>query len=148
MKITLEELSLKKHNWYDCCQLELTEEQKEFMESNAISIAHSKFVDTLETFAINLDDKVVGFLMYNTVPEELDALWIYRIMVDKNYQGQGIGKIAAKLMIEKMMELPDVKRIVAAFRPENEASHALWKSLGFIDNGHRFGREMALLKER
>ena len=146
INVTLQELSSSNHNWYDCCQLELTEEQQQFMESNAISIAHSQFEMTLQPYAIYLDDRVVGFLMYNTVIEELDAYWIYRIMLDKNYQQQGIGKIAAELMIEKIAELPNAKRIVAGYRPENKGSHALWASLGFVDYGDRFGREMAVIK--
>lgn len=147
INVTLQELSSENHNWYDCCKLELTDKQQEFMESNAISIAHSKFEPTLMPHAIYLDDKVVGFLMYNTAIEELDAHWVYRIMVDKNHQNLGIGKIAAKLMISRITKLPNAKRIAAGYRPENKESGALWKILGFIDNGDRFGREMVVVKE-
>ena len=147
LNVTLQELSGENNNWYDCCKLKLTEAQQEFFEPNAISIAHSKFEPTLQPLAIYLDDKVVGFLMYNTVPEELNAIWIYRIMVDADYQNQGIGKIAAKLMLDKIAELPSAKRIVYAYRPENLASAALAKSLGFIDHGDRFGHEIATIKE-
>lgn len=145
--ITLQALSAENHNWYDCCKLELTEEQQGFMESNAISIAHSKFEKTLEPYAICLDNDVIGFLMYNTDTEELDAYWIYRIMLDKAYQNQGIGKIAAELMISKITELSNAKRIAVGYHPENKASGALWKSLGFVDNGDRFGREIVVVKE-
>ena len=67
-------------------------------------------------------------------------------MLDVHYQNQGIGKIAGQLMLDKMAELPNAKRIVAGFRPENKASRALWKSFGFVDEGHRFGQEMAMIK--
>jgi len=66
--------------------------------------------------------------MYNTVTEELDAHWIYRIMVDKDHQNQGIGKIAAKLMISKITKLPNAKRIAAGYRPENKESGAHLRS--------------------
>jgi len=146
INVTLQELSSEKNNWYDCCQLVLADEQQAYMEPNAVSIAHSKFETSLQPYAIYLDDKVVGFLMYNTIMEELDAYWIYRIMLDKDYQKQGIGKIAAELMIKQMAKLPKAKRIVAGYRPENKGSHALWRSLGFIDEGDRFGKEMAVVK--
>ncbi|PFG06407.1 GNAT family N-acetyltransferase [Bacillus sp. es.034] len=134
-------------NWYECCQLELSLEQQEFIEPNAISIAQSKFEPTLKPFAIYYEDKVVGFLMFNSEPEELDANWVYRIMVDKNYQGKGIGKAATDLMIHEMMETYGIHRIVVGYHPDNQGAHSLYESLGFVDHGDRFGREMAVVKE-
>jgi diamine N-acetyltransferase len=139
-------VEVNKANWYDCCQLEISDDQKAFIESNAVSIAQSKFEPSLKPFAIYYEDKVVGFLMYNTVPEELDAFWVYRIMVDKSYQGKGIGKTATALMIEGMIETLDVERIVVGYHPENKGAHHLYSSLGFVDQGDRFGREMAVVK--
>lgn len=139
-------VELNKDNWYDCCQLETSDDQKAFIEANAISIAQSKFEPSLKPFAIYYEDKVVGFLMYNSMPEELDAYWVYRIMVDKSYQGKGIGKAATALMIEEMIETLDADKIVVGYHPTNKEAHHLYSSLGFVDQGDRFGREMAVVK--
>ncbi len=139
-------VELNAENWYDCCELEISTEQKEYIEPNAISIAQSKFERTLKPFAIYFEEKVVGFLMYNTVQEELDGYWVYRIMVDKKFQGKGIGKAATNMMISEMAKLPNVKKIVVGYHPENLGAHNLYSSLGFIDNGDRFGKEMAVIK--
>ena len=139
-------IELNTENWYDCCELEVSTEQKEYIESNAISIAQSKFEHTLKPYAIYIGEKVVGFLMYNSVQEELDGYWIYRIMVDKEYQGKGIGKAATKLMIAEMAKLPNAKNIIVGYHPNNIGAHNLYSSLGFIDNGNRFGKEMAVIK--
>ncbi|WP_155592201.1 GNAT family N-acetyltransferase [Lysinibacillus cavernae] len=139
-------VELNAENWYDCCELEVSTEQKEYMEPNAISIAQSKFEPTLKPYAIYFKEKVVGFLMYNSVREELDGYWVYRIMVDKEYQGKGIGKAATKLMISEMAKLPNSKKIVVGYHPENLGAHNLYSSLGFIDDGDRFGKEMAVIK--
>lgn len=139
-------VELNEENWYDCCELEVSTEQKEYMEPNSISIAQSKFEPTLKPYAIYLNEKVVGFLMYNSVQEELDGYWVYRIMVDKEYQGKGIGKAATKLMISEMTKLPNSKKIIVGYHPENLGAHNLYSSLGFIDNGDRFGKEMAVIK--
>ncbi|MFJ7973747.1 GNAT family N-acetyltransferase [Psychrobacillus sp. NPDC096389] len=139
-------VELNAENWYDCCELEVSTEQKEYMEPNAVSIAQSKFETSLKPYAIYVADEIVGFLMYNSVQEELDGYWIYRIMVDKKFQGKGIGKAATKLMILEMAKLPDAKKIVVGYHPENLGAHNLYSSLGFIDNGDRFGKEMAVIK--
>lgn len=139
-------VELNAENWYQCCELEVSAEQKGYMEPNAISIAQSKFEPTLKPYAIYAEDKIVGFLMYNSVLEELDGYWVYRIMVDKEFQGKGIGKIATKLMISEIAKLPNAKKIVVGYHPENLGAHNLYASLGFIDNGDRFGKEMAVIK--
>ncbi|PWW29000.1 diamine N-acetyltransferase [Cytobacillus oceanisediminis] len=138
---------LNAENWYDCCLLEVSEEQIAYLEPNAVSIAQSKFETTLKPYAIYFEEKVVGFFMFNTVREELYGYWIYRIMVDKNYQGKGIGKKATELMIAEMAKLPDVKNIVVGYHPENQGAHNLYRSLGFVGHGDRFGKEMAVVKQ-
>ena len=146
MKQNVRIVELNAENWYDCCELEVSPEQKKFMESNAISIAQSKFEPTLKPYAIYDNEKVVGFLMYNSVQEELDGYWIYRIMVDKTFQGNGIGKVATALMLSEMAKLPNVKKIIVGYHPENLEAHHLYTSLGFMDEGVRFGKEMAVIK--
>lgn len=61
MEQNVQIVELNAENWYDCCELEVSPEQKKFMESNAISIAQSKFEPTLKPYAIYDNEKVVGF---------------------------------------------------------------------------------------
>ena len=142
--VTIKELNAE--NWFECCELKVGRKQEAFMEPNAISIAQSKFEPSLRTYAIYENDKVVGFLMYNTELEELDGYWIYRIMVDEKFQGKGIGKAATKLMISEMSKLPNANKIIVGYHPENKGAHHLYASLGFMDYGDRFGKEMAVIK--
>lgn len=133
-------------NWYECSLLEISKEQRDYIEPNAISIAQSKFEPTLRPYVIYFEEKVVGFLMFNSVKEELDGYWIYRIMIDKHFQGKGIGKAATKLMILEIAKLPNAQKIIVGYHPENKGAHNLYRSLGFEDRGNRFGKEMAVIK--
>ena len=133
-------------NWYECCLLEIANEQRNYIEPNAISIAQSKFEQTLRPYVIYFEEKVVGFLMFNSVKEELDGYWIYRIMIDKHFQGKGIGKAATKLMISEIAKLPNAQKIIVGYHPENKGAHNLYRSMGFEDHGNRFGKEMAVIK--
>ncbi|MDR7071500.1 GNAT family N-acetyltransferase [Fictibacillus barbaricus] len=141
--VELVELNAK--NWYECCTLELADHQAGHIEPNAVSIAQSKFEPSLKPYAIYYKGKTVGFLMFNSIMEELDGYWIYRIMVDKNYQQKGIGKTATKLMIDELINKTNAKRIVVGYHPENRGAHQLYASLGFVDHGDRFGKEMAVV---
>jgi diamine N-acetyltransferase len=51
-KVRIEEVTAD--NWYDCCLLELSEEQKAYMEPNAVSIAQSRFETALRPHVIYL----------------------------------------------------------------------------------------------
>ena len=68
---------LNSENWYPCCKLNLLNEQKKFMESNEVSIAQSKFEPTLRPYAIYYNHQIVGFLMFNSIKEELNGYWVY-----------------------------------------------------------------------
>lgn len=138
---------LNEENWYECCQLELGEGQEKYMEPNAVSIAQTKFEPSLRPYAIYKDGEVAGFLMVNSVKEELDGYWIYRIMVDKNQQGKGVGKAAMKLMVDEMIKAFGATKIVVGYHPDNKAAHQLYAALGFVDHGNRFGKEMAVVKQ-
>ncbi|MFC7371675.1 GNAT family N-acetyltransferase [Fictibacillus iocasae] len=142
--VTLTEINAD--NWYECCQLQLTKEQEAYMEPNAVSIAQSKFQPSLKAYAIYHYKQMAGFLMFNSEPEELGGHWVYRIMIDQAFQGKGIGKQATSLMIAEMEKLPGVKNIVVGYHPDNMGAHRLYKSLGFVDHGDRFGKEMAVVK--
>lgn len=140
-------VELNAKNWYDCCELTVSKEQADYMEPNAVSIAQSKFEPTLKPYAIYAGDQAVGFLMYNSIAEELEGYWIYRIMVDQAFQGHGIGKAATNLMIAEMAKSLNAKKIVVGYHPENMSAHNLYASLGFEDHGDRFGKEMAVVKQ-
>jgi len=141
--VRLEEITAE--TWYEVCQLRVAADQQEFLESNAISIAQSKFEPTLQLRAIVHGDDLVGFLMFNTDSEELDAHWIYRLMIDERYQRQGVARQAMALLLQEMKTLPGCCRLVAGYSPKNRAAGALYASLGFEDRGDRFGKEMAVV---
>ena len=132
-------------NWYDCCQLGVSEEQEQFVEPNSVSIAQSKYEPTLRLKAIYLRQDLVGFAMYNTEPEELDGHWIYRLMIDKQYQRRGIARQAMRSIIDEMAGLANCRRIIVGYKPSNTAARALYASLGFEDRGNRFGKEAAVV---
>lgn len=143
-KITIKEIN--EENWYECCELKISETQQKYLEPNSISILHAKFEHSLKPYAIYLEEKVVGFLMFTSILEELDGYWIYRLMVDEQYQGMGIAKKATQLMMSEIENLRNAKKIVVGYHPENIAAYNLYNSLGFVDYGNRFGKEMAVVK--
>ena len=161
--IHLEEIDYR--NVWDIIELEVTEPQEEFVASNQISLVQAYSVRDSETkafpFGIYNDDTPVGFLMigFNEAatydddevpPKVLDGNYsLWRLMIDKEYQGQGFGRQAVQLAIEFIRTLPCGKAELCAlsYEPENEVARKLYHSFGFEENGEMDDDEIvAVLK--
>lgn len=163
--IHLEKVEAK--NFYDVVDLKIKRSQKEFVASNVLSIATAYAVIGTECsafpFGIYDDEKLVGFLMvgfneaatYEFVdgieaPEALKNNYsIWRLMIDKRYQGKGYGRKAIELALDFIRTWPCGKAEYCeiSYEPENTVARDLYHSCGFIENGEMDGEEIvAVLK--
>ena len=137
--VTLTEVT--RDNWVECIRLQLKDSQKGNLASNVETIAESKFEEHHRLRAICLLDRVVGMLAYaqeNDPPDE-ELYWIFRLMIDKDYQRQGVGVAAMKLAMDELTELGAL-RIRTMHKPANRAAAGLYQklgfeSIGFLDDG-------------
>ncbi|MGX7594554.1 hypothetical protein ACWNS2_04885 [Planococcus plakortidis] len=49
-------------------------------------------------------------------------------------------------MPKEMAESIGAEKVVIGHHPDNAGAHQLYESLGFEDHGHRFDKEMAVVK--
>ena len=162
--IRLEKIDAR--NVWDVLDLKLKREQKAFVAPNDISIVQAYTAIgtgcSAFPFAICRDDKPIGFLMvgfneaalYELDDEEPPAALknnysIWRLMIDKRYQGRGYGREAIKLALDFIRTWPCGKAELCelSYEPENEVGAKLYHSLGFVENGEMDGDEIvAVLK--
>jgi len=154
--ITIKEISLLSDNMKECISLEVLPNQWEYVALNADSLAEA--YDTNKEYekngegerafpyAIYKDDVMVGFIMLGYFPPEegeeaLDtensSYYIWRLFVDKRYQGQGIGKAALSLMMDFVKTKPygDAMYCFSSYVPENIASKSTFASYGYEEDG-------------
>ncbi|WP_100404311.1 GNAT family N-acetyltransferase [Bacillus solitudinis] len=131
-KISLE--SIDKSNWEEAIKLSVKEEQHTFIASNLYSIAEVQFLDNFYAKGIYIDNKMIGFTMYGIDPDD-NNYWIYRLMIDKEYQRKGIGVQAIYLIIEKIRDINDknIPLIMIGYNPENLSAKFAYKKAGFIE---------------
>ena len=154
------------NNVWDVLDLRVKQAQKGFVASNEISIVQAYAAIgsgcSAFPFAICNDRRPVGFLMIgfneaalygpdgDTPPESLKnnySLW--RLMIDKRYQGRGYGKEAVRLALEFIRTWPcgKAKYCELSYEPENEIAARLYRSFGFRETGEKDGGEIvAVLK--
>lgn len=130
-------LSLKpivKNNWEEAIQLSVNEEQKPYIASNLYSIAELQFLDNFYARGIYFDNKMIGFTLYG-IDSDDHNFWIYRLMIDKEFQGKGKGVEAIHLIIQEIRRINDsnIPLIMIGYHPENLQARLAYKKAGFVE---------------
>lgn len=156
MKIKLEKITAK--NIWDVVKLQVKDKQRKFVASNTVSLLEAYATQNeggqVETFAIYDGKQLVGFMMINfdvwnwkgapKVAHHNYCLW--RFMIDKNFQNQGLGRQALKKLIAyvKTKPLGDGDKLYLSYVPGNAYAEKLYKDAGFKENGEKDGPEIVL----
>lgn len=119
-----------KKNFETIINLEVSQDQQQYVASNIYSIAESKIYPECIPLGIYVKDSAVGFLMYafNRADE---SYWVCRLMVDRYFQGKGYGKEAMGLIIDELKKRPNCDHIKLSTMPGNISAQKLYQSLGF-----------------
>jgi diamine N-acetyltransferase len=143
MKILLREID--KDNWREVIRLKVHKGQEHFVASNLFSLAEAYVKPDAPQYhpmAIYHKGQIVGFTMYACDPESSSEHWISRFMIDKRYQGQGLGRAAMVELLKLISRNDRCRKINLCVNPDNTAAQELYKSLGFTDTGSIYGEEL------
>ena len=158
-------LKLKKinrNNVEEILKLEVFDNQKSFVATNNSSIIEAYIAITennhVFTFGIYKDDTPIGFLMigYDVNSDNEGApkiakgnYNIWRLMIDKKFQGQGFGKEAMGLALEFANTFPcgTAKYCWLSYESDNNVARQLYKSVGFVETDEKDGEEIVVIME-
>ena len=158
-------LKLKKinrNNIAEILNLEVFDNQKSFIATNNSSIIEAYIAITdnnhVFTFGIYQDDTPIGFLMIgfdvNSDDEGAPKIAkgnynIWRLMIDKKFQGKGFGKKVMDLALEFVNTFPcgTAKYCWLSYESDNEVARQLYKSVGFVENDEKDGEEIVAILE-
>lgn len=111
------------------CNLEVAEEQRDFVAPNAISIAEAHFVPTHWMRAIYADGEPAGFVLTYELPDE-PTYYLWRFMVADGFQRRGIGRRAMELLLDRWRGLGATVASLSVV-PSNPDAIVFYESLGF-----------------
>lgn len=153
--VSIEQVNGK--NVWDILRLNVADEQKSFVAGNDISIieAYTATVAGGHAFPFGIfDDGVaIGFFMigYST-----DEYWenppkiaksnycLWRLMIGRQYQQKGYGKLAMQLALDFVRSMPcgQAEYFWLSYEPENTTAKKLYHSFGFRETGDLDGEEV------
>lgn len=126
--ITLREIN--RENVRAVIRLDVAPHQKTMVASNAVSLAQYSVTTKAWTRAIYADDVLVGYVLVSDDHEAADY-YLWRLMVDRRYQGMGFGRIAMQLVIDYVRTRPGAKGLSTSYVPVAGGPEGFYKSLGF-----------------
>ncbi|MGM8216564.1 GNAT family N-acetyltransferase [Bacillaceae bacterium W0354] len=124
--------TITKDNWIKAISLKVRDDQKNFIASNAISLAQLNFLENFHAKGIYFNDEMVGFTLYG-IDEDDGEYWIYRMMIDQKHQGKGYGKKAVELIIEDIRKIKEDRHqtITLSYEPTNTHAKQVYEKAGF-----------------
>lgn len=120
-------------NWRDLVSLSVNKNQLEYIESNALSIAESKFITEWRPVGIYDNDNLIGFAMYGLLDD--NRVWLDRFMIDSKFQGKGYGKASLKFLIHHLKAEYNCDDLYLSIFENNISAIELYKNFGFEFNG-------------
>ena len=125
--------------------LQVREDQRDFLPSIASSIELAKGYPDAVCLAVRAAHGVCGFAMYG-IDYESGSWKIFRLLVAQAFQGQGIGRRAMNLLLERLRTRHGAHDVRIVYSASNAVAHALYSSLGFVECGVRGDRKLAMLR--
>lgn len=149
-------------NIWDILKLQVSENQKDFVASNDVSIIEAYIAITSNGYAFPFGifegTDPVGFVMigydkddsWKDAPAVADGNYnLWRLMIDQNHQNKGYGRQAVGLALQFIRTFPCGKADYCwlSYEPENTVAKSLYASFGFTETGEKDGEEqIAVLK--
>lgn len=121
-------------NYQFALSLSVKERQKEYIASNMQSLAEAyAYRAYAEAYLISLNGTYIGFcLLQVDLKEQFFDIW--RLMIDKDYQGKGYGKQALLIIID-YLKTKGSRTIHISHQENNYGVSRLYQSLGFVYTG-------------
>jgi len=118
-------------------KLKVAPEQEGYVAPNAVSLAQAAYKPPGRPFGLYADGQPVGFLLLwdaRRDPEDpADQLYVWRLMVDTRYQGQGHGRAAIRWTIDEARRMGVAS--VGLSHVQGNPVGAFYEKLGFRYTG-------------
>jgi GNAT superfamily N-acetyltransferase len=123
-------------------RLAVAPHQRAFVAPNAISLAQYAFAASAWTRAVYADDTPVGYVLLADEEGEAYRYFLWRLMIDRRYQGMGFGEAAMELIVEHVRSQPGAVGLATSYVPLAGGPGEFYHRLGFVDTGQEDGGEL------
>jgi len=127
-------------------RLDVAEHQKGFVAPNSVSIAQAHFEPKAWFRAVYSGEEPVGFVMVSEDPEGPEY-FLWRLMIADRHQGNGYGRRAMEMVVQRVRTLPGATRLVTSYVPGDGSPGGFYHCFGFVDTGEEDHGELVTVLE-
>ena len=133
--------------------LDIEPAQQQFVASNAVSLAEAHFNPGAWARAVYADDILVGFTMLfdptvpgaiATDPVEPTDMVLWRLMIDRRYQRQRLGRRTLDAVRAHIVSLGRFRRLLTSYIPGPGGPRDFYLGYGFVETGRLWGTEVEM----
>ena len=144
-EVSLREVT--KETLRDITRLRVRRDQEGFVATNAESIAEAYFSRGTAWFrGIYAGDTPVGFVMLEDNASE-ERYYLWRFMIDAQYQGRGIGQRALELLFEYVNTRPGACVLYTSCVPGEGGPGPFYEKAGFVYTGEEDEGELVMRRD-
>ena len=123
------------HNWHKAADLSVSTQQTSFIPSNHESILVAQFFPLSKQAVLELENgEPVGYALYG-VEGGSQRRKVFRLMVDQNFQHQGFGKAAMRLILNEFFSDHTCSEVILCYSPSNSITKQFYSAIGFVEVG-------------
>lgn len=127
-------------------RLDVAERQAGFVAPNSVSIAQAHCEPKAWFRAVYAGEEAVGFVMVHEDPGKSEY-FLWRLMIAHRHQGNGYGRRAMEMVIERVKTLPGADRLVTSYVPGDGSPGGFYHHIGFTDTGEEEHGELVTVLE-
>ena len=129
--------------------LAVSDSQKQYIASNKKSLetaGKEEYREIARPFAIYAEGQIIGFTMFAfelTSSDPNDRYWLWRFMIDRNFQGKGYGSAALEKIIDYFRS-HGADHILLSTKENNASALSLYHKYQFAETGEMNEDEIVL----
>jgi diamine N-acetyltransferase len=130
-------------NLRDVLRLKVTPDQEKFVAPNPVSLAQAHFTKEAWYRAIFADEVPVGFMMLYDNPVKPEY-FLWRLMVDARYQGNGFAWRAVEQLVDYVRTRPGAKELLVSHGQGEGSPAPFYARFGFQYTGEEDDGELIM----
>ena len=131
-------IEVNEHNWMEIARLSVREEQRGFLDSSIGILARGYAYRACRARVIGItdDDTVVGVALVKDLDEEPACYDLQQFMIDRQYQGRGLGTEALRLILGELEAERKYDCVEVCVKRADAAALRVYEKVGFRDTGY------------